>query len=658
MIEIPRLASIETKPAEFDFSWPPASGTPLVALVSGANCECISTNESFDVFFGHRRGAARGLVDLIRFVDGDDFASLIDGVLRSGKPSSVTSRAVRITDIDHGYFGVVLMDIVCEPMLLADGKTPAVLVKAAATSVRPWQAEPASPAQRLVTPLDFLSIGQDRVALALEVGQIGVWEWDLASGKSVWNSQMYQLIGAAPSAEPAAEVLMALVHPQDRVVLDAKIARSLATQTDFSDDFRINRADTGEQRWIAGRGRVLTNMDGQVIAMMGVNFDITDEINNQEKLKAVAQRRAEFLAMLGHELRNPLAPLAYIARKMENTAERGTQQADAAEVIKRQVAQLTRLVEDLLEVSRIELGKIDLRMQRLPLSEVVEAAVEAIMPSVKERRQHLKWGVPPGTWVQGDRARLTQVISNLMGNASKYTQVGGHIRLNVTPDSDLVCISVHDNGPGIDADLASMLFDPFTQGRATLDRARDGLGIGLSIVKKLVELHGGKISFSTSNRGTSFTVALPLPMVLVPSGAPEGSERQALLGKLPSLRILVVEDNLDAATLLAGLMRDEGHEVRLAVDGQEALDMAHAHAFDVILMDVGLPKLDGWTVASLLRAEDRYKDVVMIAMSGYGQPEDRHRSLQAGFNLHLTKPTDLNEVFNFLKLSCRKKAMV
>lgn len=625
-----------------------------MALVSGASSECMATNESFDVFFGHRRGAGRGLAEFIRFVEGEDLGSLIRGVIQTGKGCSVTSRAVRVTDTDHGYFGVVLMDIACEPMLLADGLTPAVLVKATTTSVRPWQAEQASPARSL-SPHDFLSVGQDRVALALEVGQIGVWEWDLASGKSVWNSRMYQLIGAAPSAEPAAEVLMALVHPQDRVVLDAKIAHSLSTQTDFSDDFRINRADTGEQRWIAGRGRVLTNSAGQVIAMMGVNFDITDEINNQEKLKAVAKRRAEFLAMLGHELRNPLAPLVYMARKMEKSAQRGTQQADAAEVIKRQVAQLTRLVEDLLEVSRIEMGKIDLRMEMLALSDVVEAAVEAVMPSVKERNQHLDWDVPAGTRVQGDRARLTQVISNLMGNASKYTQVGGQIQLDVMQDDTTVCISVRDNGPGIDADLLSSLFDPFTQGRATLDRARDGLGIGLSIVKKLVESHEGKISFTTSSKGTSFSVALPLPKELAIAVEAADSDRHARLEDLPGLRILVVEDNLDAATLLAGLLRDEGHEVRLAVDGQDALDMAHAHAFDVILMDVGLPKFDGWTVASMLRAEDRCKDVVMIAMSGYGQPEDRRRSMQAGFNLHLTKPTDLNEVFNFLKLSWLKK---
>lgn len=651
MIQTTGLEPRAVKPAEFDFSWPPTQATPLVALVSGVSCECVATNESFDAYFGHRRGAGRGLADLIRFVDGDDFGSLIQGVLQTGTPTSVASRAVRITDIDHGYFGVVLMDIAFEPMLLADGVTPAVLVKAAATSVRPWQPEQGSPSHR---PHDFLSVDQDRVALALDVGQIGVWEWDLASGKSVWNSRMYQLIGVSPSAEPAAEVMMALVLAQDRVVLDAKIARSPATQTDFSDDFRIIRADTGEQRWIAGRGRVLSNAAGQVIAMMGVNFDITEEVNNQEKLKAVAQRRAEFLAMLGHELRNPLAPLAYIARKMESSAERGTQQAHAADVIKRQVVQLTRLVEDLLEVSRIEMGKIDLRMQVLPLTEVVEAAVEAVMPSVQERKQHLDWSVPVGTRVQCDRARLTQVISNLMGNASKYTQVGGHIQLAVMQDSQSVCVNVRDNGPGIDADLVSILFDPFTQGRATLDRARDGLGIGLSIVKKLVELHGGEISFTTSKKGTSFRVALPLPILRSSSVSAQDAAGPAAHAALPSLRILVVEDNLDAATLLASLLRDDGHEVRLAIDGQEALDMAHAHDFDAILMDVGLPKFDGWTVAQMLRADDRYREVVMIAMSGYGQADDRNRSLQAGFNLHLTKPTDLDEVLDFLRLNCGK----
>lgn len=498
------------------------------------------------------------------------------------------------------------------------------------------------------------ALDQERLQLALEAGHMGVWEWDLATGKSVWNTQLYQLIGVpVESTDPAAEVFMALVHPDDRVTLDAKLAHALAHKSDFSDEFRLMRADTGEQRWIAARGRVLCNAMGESVAMVGVNFDITDETHNQEKLKAVTRRRAEFLAMLGHELRNPLAPLTYVARMMESAASKGTPLIHLADIIRRQVGQLTRLVDDLLEVSRIELGKIDLNTEILPVATVIETTVETVMPEVNMRGQRLDVALPPDIVINGDRVRLAQVLINLLSNASKFTQEGGTIELDTQVHPQTVEITIRDNGPGIDDGLIALLFEPFTQGHTTLDRARDGLGLGLSIAKRLVELHGGSITLSTSSTGTAFTVSLP--SVSAPQDEPEVAGLSA--SHLAGLRFLVVEDNEDAAYLLAELLKLNGHQVLIANDGEAGLAVAHQERPDVILMDIGLPKLDGWSVAEKIRTTDSLKDTVMIAMSGYGQPSDRQRSLQAGFDLHLSKPADVDEVLRHLSTTHLRRVM-
>lgn len=501
---------------------------------------------------------------------------------------------------------------------------------------------------------------KERMALALEAGNMGVWDWDLATGRSVWNDQMFVLTGLDPQRNlPGAEAFMALVHPDDVQGLNHAVAAALAGRTAFSADFRLFRADTGEERWIAGRGRAVCDASGETVAMLGVNFDITAETHKEAKLKGVAKRRAEFLAMLGHELRNPLAPLAYLGRKMETSPLSVAEQAQAAAVLKRQVLQLTRLVDDLLEVSRIELGKIDLQMQSVALEAVIAAAVEAVMPSIQERNQTLSQALVAGLCVRGDAARLTQVVTNLLSNASKYTPCGGALEIAVGQDGPDATIRLSDNGPGIEPDLLPLLFDPFTQGLRTLDRAQEGLGVGLSIVKRLVELHGGKVVVASSGQGATFTVTLPGLPAPHDGEAVQGEGRAASQapdrpGQAP--RVLIVEDNRDAAAMLAEVLREEGYEVLLAEDGQEGLEMARALAPDAILMDIGLPELDGWSVARALRQEARCKDAVMVAMSGYSQPVDRERSREAGFDLHLAKPADLSQLLHFLALNVRPMA--
>jgi two-component system CheB/CheR fusion protein len=376
---------------------------------------------------------------------------------------------------------------------------------------------------------------------------------------------MYRLLGLPQEGTvPGAQAFMSLVHPEDLPVLTAKVKKALESHGDFAHDFRILRADTGEERWLAGRGRVLANAAGELLAMVGVNYDITEATRNQAKLKVASERRAEFLAVLGHELRNPLAPLSYLARQMEMAAGQDKTQAKNAQVIKRQVDLLTRLVDDLLEVARIELGKIDLHWETVPADELIAGAVEVVMPAITDRQLQLNLDLAPGILIRGDRMRLMQVITNLLKNAAKYTPLGGRIQVQVKQTDQSVQIRISDTGPGIDPSLLPTLFDPFTQGLKTLDRTDGGLGVGLSVVKRLVELHGGQVSVASSPKGTTFTISLSaesLNPAITLNGDPAGPVNETVTESLRGLHLLLAEDQRDAADILAQLLRAEGLQV-------------------------------------------------------------------------------------------------
>ncbi len=643
-------ASSGSRQAEIHEAWLTSSTPSLVALASGATHALLATNAAFEAFFGWRWGDPRTLLNLFHFEEGQDLSQMTDEVLRTGAPTSSNARSVRLADPSGVYSATVLMDFTCFLMSLSDGKTPAVLVHARLSSsarqvaVAPASVEPAP------TFLQVPSMDQDRLALALEAVKMGVWEWNPISGVAVWNSQMYLLVGIpVQSVEPTVAIFMSTVHPGDRAAMSSQLAECVAGKAELSIEFRVIRADTGEERWLASRGRTRFGADGKAVVLHGVSFDITERIRNEQRIRSINQRRAEFLAVLGHELRNPLAPLLYLATTMESSAPSTTDSVQTAQIIKRQVLQLTRLVDDLLEVSRIEQGKIELRRQRMAVEEAVRDAVDAVLPGIHQRRQQLKSQVASGLVLDADPTRMTQVISNLLNNASKFTQEGGQIEVNASAQGETVVIVVSDNGPGIEPSVLDTLFEPFTQGRITLDRGQGGLGVGLSIVKKIVELHGGTVRVATSDRGTAFTLVLPVPR---PSTTAQGMSLASGLVAYPALKptkFLIVEDNLDAAQMLADYVQMFGHEVLVGHDGEEGVALARRHHPDVILMDIGLPKIDGWAAAAQLRAEPQFKDTVIIAMSGYCQPRDFQRSLDAGFDLHLSKPADLSEVFRYLE---------
>jgi signal transduction histidine kinase len=369
-----------------------------------------------------------------------------------------------------------------------------------------------------------------------------------------------------------------------------------------------------------------------------------------DELAEVDRRKDEFLAMLGHELRNPLAPVTTALQIMRIHESEPNRVARSREIVERQIEHMTRLIDDLLDVSRITRGKIELREQPLLLSSVIERAIESARPLIDERGHRIVLDLPSGpVTFLADPARLSQVFANLLNNAAKYTDVGGRIWVRARVEGNDLVVGVKDDGPGLTKDLRKHAFDLFMQGPQARARARGGLGIGLTLVRRLVELHGGTVEALSDGpgRGTEFLVRLPLrlPPVL------EGAARAAPIAAVgPRRRILVVDDNVDAAEALGELLRDYGHEVATAHDGTQAVDHARLHRPEIVLLDISMPEMDGYEVAKRIRGELALGDTLLIALTGYG--EDRHRRLarEAGFDHHVTKPVDASKLEELLKL--------
>jgi signal transduction histidine kinase len=367
----------------------------------------------------------------------------------------------------------------------------------------------------------------------------------------------------------------------------------------------------------------------------------------EEQLQDASQRKDEFLAMLSHELRNPLAPIRNAVEVIRRLAPPDPKLTMARDVVDRQVTLLARLVEELLDVSRISQGKIALKKEPVELSRIISHSVETARPLIDARAQTLSVSVPPApVWLSADFARLSQVVANLLNNAAKYTGEGGRIELTADAGEGEATISVRDNGTGIETTLLPKVFDLFVQGDRALDRGQGGLGIGLTLVKRLVELHDGTVAVASEgpNRGSTFTVRLPCISAVEPQRPAPAVIPFKASSEVYGRRVLVVDDNVDAAESTAAFLRLEGHEVKAVHDGLQAL--ASLKVFDphVVVLDIGLPGLDGYAVARQLRERGDTSHVLLIALTGYGQKEDRVRAAAAGFDYHYVKPADPREI--------------
>lgn len=379
--------------------------------------------------------------------------------------------------------------------------------------------------------------------------------------------------------------------------------------------------------------------EGAVTGIFVEASDVTERIRAERALRDEQRRKDEFLAVLAHELRNPLAPIRNATQLAKAPGTTTAQSAWSLDVIERQVGHMARLLDDLLEASRISRGMLELRRQRMDLCDAVSSALETVRPMIESKHQELVVEVGEGQyWLDADPVRLAQVFGNLLANAAKYTDSRGRIEIVARLEGACVAVSVRDNGVGIAPEALPHVFEMFSQADPGLERSAGGLGIGLALVQALVDMHDGTVEARSEgfHKGSTFTVRLPL--VTTAAEGPSVPEPAAVAGQ--SRRILVADDNVDAAQSLAMLLELGNHDVTVTYNGREALEAARKSSPEVALLDIGMPEMDGYAVATAIRAMPSGKDVLLVAVTGWGQEEDRRRAAEAGFNRHLVKPVD------------------
>ncbi len=490
--------------------------------------------------------------------------------------------------------------------------------------------------------------GEEHLRLSLANAQMFTWDVDLATGKVAMSENAADVLGLPPLNLDAG---FAALHPDDLDRHKALFEDAVRAHGQFTDEARILHAQSGEQRWLQIRGRVVCDEDGNAIRMSGLSFDISVRKAMELALRDSDQRKDEFLAMLAHELRNPMAPIRNCVELLmrldvEPKARR------AVEIIDRQTRQLTRMVDDLMDVSRITRGRIELERRPVDLATVIAAAIEAVEPAIRERRHavDVRSGMP--LTVIGDAARLQQCVVNLLTNSAKYTEPGGNIAVAIERVGDRAVISVTDDGFGIPPEIQPIVFDLFVQSERTLDRAQGGLGIGLSVVRRLVEMHGGSVEVASSGLGFGSTFRILLPVANETAIGAIGK----VPAEVPSLTVLVVDDNQDAANALAMNLQINGHRVHTVIEPERAVPAALELSPHVVFLDIGMPGVDGYEVARRLRAQSALSNLHVVALTGYGQPDDTRRALEGDFDSHLVKPASWEEVAAVLREARERRA--
>ena len=492
---------------------------------------------------------------------------------------------------------------------------------------------------------EALQRSEARYRALAEASCQAVWFWDPATGTGEFDATQRwweEATGQSPADQSAREYQgwLERVHPEDRERARAAWVGALASGIPYDIEYRV-LARTGEVRVVQARAVAVRGPEGEVREWVGALCDATERRSVEEALKEANRRKDEFLAMLAHELRNPLAPIRNAAEVLRRVGGSDPYLEQARSMIERQVVHMARLVDDLLDVSRISRSKILLRKGQLDLALLVHDTVEDHRSLLEGAGLTLALDLPPEpVWMLGDPTRLSQVLDNLLQNAGKFTNPGGCVSVRLTCDPEgLAVLTVEDTGIGMEPDMLARLFEPFSQADRSLDRSRGGLGLGLALVKGLVDLHGGSVEVASggTGQGARFTIRLPLAREEKPATLPELAAPSAAR----PLSILVVEDNRDAAESLQMLLELSGHRAVVAYTGQEGLELAQRIRPDVALCDIGLPGgMDGYALARTLRASEETAGIFLAAVTGYGQEEDKRQARESGYDHHMTKPID------------------
>lgn len=500
-----------------------------------------------------------------------------------------------------------------------------------------------------------LESASQRLRMAVSAAGIGIWDVDLATGKVALDDRCNTILGIPARASLDYGDFLALVHDDDRQHVHDAVNQIVSAERNgnYEVEYRVLSPHDTDSRWIHSTGQRL--VDGEQVArLIGTARDVTGDKASANELRAARDKaedanrsKDEFLAMLGHELRNPLAPMLTALELLR--VRLGEAGAREREVIHRQVRNLSQLVDDMLDVAQIRKGRMALEKTSIYARQIVAQACELVSPMLEERRHRLEIVIePPALIVVGDERRLIQALTNLLTNAVKYTDAGGSIRVSVTGEGDEIALSVRDTGRGISADLLPHVFELFVQGERTPDRREGGLGLGLPIVRSIVERHGGTVSVASGGAGTGTEFLIRLPATGADTPLP--AVRSVAETPPPSRKtVLIIDDNVDAADGLCDLLRDSGFTCGVALDGPSGLNLLMSFDPDAVLLDLGLPGVDGYEVARRIRAMPGGQKYLIVAITGYGQDGDRRRSHEAGFDAHLVKPVELEQLLPILQ---------
>ncbi|MDB5948643.1 MAG: hypothetical protein JWR65_498 [Massilia sp.] len=488
-----------------------------------------------------------------------------------------------------------------------------------------------------------------RLKFTLEMAQFGEWDLDLdtlAVTRTLRHDQCFGYTEAV--AEWTVDIMLAHIHPADRARAHAALLASFDGSQPVRFEARVVWPDASIH-WISAHGSLYRSV-GRADHLIGFVSDITERMRTTEALEDARRTKDEFLAMLAHELRNPLAPISAAAQILAMGRADGALTLKAGAIIDRQARHMNRLLDDLLDVSRVTQGLVALNMTRLDLKRVVAEAIEQARPMIEDCRHRFTVQLDPApAFVMGDDKRLVQVLANLLNNAAKYTPRGGNVALGVVCDGALARITVSDDGIGMAPETLDKAFELFSQAARSSDRATGGLGHGLALVKSLVERHHGAVSGHSAGKGCGSEFVITLPLLGAQAGGtaskPDRAEGALLEG---ALCLLIVDDNRDAAETLGMYLGAMGHDIHVAFAGADALARAAAIRPDACLLDVGLPDMNGYELARRLRALPETRDAAMIAITGYGSKSDREHSAHAGIHHHLTKPVDTGQLNRLL----------
>jgi len=600
----------------------------FVAVMRGPNHVFEIANRAYLQLTGFRDVIGKPVAEALPEVVEQGFVALLDTVWSTGEPYVGRSVRIMLKRERDAPATEAYVDFVYQPVVGPAGQVERIFV----------QGYEVTDQQRSQQAL--LAFSNSIPAIAWVARADGALER--------FNSQWAAYTGQAEEQALGSGWVTAL-HPEDRGAPWQAWQAAVSGNTEWQVEYRLRRAD-GVYRWFLTRAVPQLDAEGNVLRWFGTTTDIEDARRTAQRLREADRQKDEFLATLAHELRNPLAPIRTAVHLLASPAAEEAARSRATQVIERQVGHMARLLDDLIDIARITQRRLMLKKEAVRVDAVVESAVEAARPRADAKRHVLSVNLPaPQTRVMADPVRLAQVLANLLNNAAKYTDAGGHIALDVSIEGDWLVFSVTDTGIGLSAQAIENVFVMFAQEQTALERSEGGLGIGLALAKGLVELHGGTVSAHSEGpgRGSRFVIRLPYQVDLQDAPTEELPSAPALSERRP-MTVLLADDNSDAVDVLAELVRMEGHVVHIARNGIEAAGMALQLQPEVMVLDIGMPGLNGYEVARHVRAQTWGRRPLLIAATGWGQEDDRNKALAAGFDLHLTKPFDPLQLMTLL----------